>query len=113
MASAIFVRMHRLTIAFGLATLLSCTGAEKPEPELPDSAMTEVPADPAAAPQPIQPESLTRAAAPRPSTARTPTTQRAPVVPVAPTTQDPPPRRQPPQPHDTRPSIPLPLDTVP
>jgi hypothetical protein len=113
MAGAIFVRMKRLTIALGLATLMSCTSAEKPEPELPDSAMTEVPADPAAAPQPIQPESVTRAPARSPSTATTSTAQRAPVVPAAPTTQDPPPRRQPPQPHDTRPSIPLPLDTVP
>lgn len=106
MERAIFVRMKRLVIAAVAAALGACTGPGSPEAELPDSALTQVPADPVAAPQPVQAESVTRA----PSQAPT-ASQPARPTPAQPSRTEPP-LRQPPPPRDTRPSIPWPPDTL-
>lgn len=99
------VRMARLAFAAAVAALGACTGSGKPESDLPDSAMLQVPADPAAAAQPIQAESVTRAPAHTPTRSATP-------APPGTTTSPRPPLRQPPEARDIRPSIPYPPDTL-
>ena len=99
------VRRSWLTGAAAAVALAACTGAGSREADLPDSAMLQVPADPAAAPQPIQAESVTRAPARAPSGSATPTQ-------ATPTTPARPPLRQPPEARDIRPSIPDPPDTI-
>ncbi len=110
MKRAIFVRMKRLSMVFTALALGACTGSDTREPELPDSALTQVPADPAAAPQPIQPESLTRAPSQAPATSQTPA-QRAPATSTKRTGTESG-VKQPPPARDTRPSIPYPPDTL-
>ncbi|HUQ45483.1 MAG TPA: hypothetical protein VM033_02460 [Gemmatimonadaceae bacterium] len=99
------VRMSWLAGAAAAVALGACTGSGRPEADLPDSAMLQVPADPAAAPQPIQADSVTRAPA------RTPSGSVAPAQPAT-TTPPRPPLRQPPEARDIRPSIPYPPDTL-
>lgn len=104
MERAMIGRTKRLLIVTGMA-LGACTGPGTQESDLPDSAALTVPADPAATPGPVQPESVTRAPATTPTGAATPPAQRAP-------TQSEPVLRRPPPPRDTRPSIPLPMETL-
>lgn len=99
------VKMGWLVTAAAAAALSGCTGSGSPEAEAPDSAMLQAPADPAAAPQPIQAESISQAPA------RTPTGSATPAQPT-PTTPARPPLRQPPEARDIRPSIPYPPDTI-
>lgn len=101
------VRMSWLAGAVAAVAIGACKGSGGGEADLPDSAMLEVPADPAAAPQPVQAESVTRAPTRSPSGSATPT-QPTPT----PTTPARPPLRQPPEARDIRPSIPFPPDTL-
>lgn len=101
MQRAIFVRMNRLLITAAALALVGCTGSGSPEAELPDSALTQVPADPVASPQPAPADTLTAAPAQVPA-------QGTPARP----SQGEPVLRQPPPPRDTRPSIPWPPDTI-
>ena len=99
------MRTGQLMAAATALALGACTSPGKPEAELPDSAMLEVPADPVAAPQPTQAESVGRAPTSSPSRSATPN-------PPATTTPARPPLRQPPDARDIRPSIPFPPDTL-
>ena len=105
MGHATLVRMKSLVAVAAAAALGACTDAGTREAALQDSAI-QANEQPAPAAQPVQPESVTAAPSPAPSTGTPrPTTSPRP-------SQTEPPLRQPPPPRDTRPSIPYPPDTI-
>lgn len=101
MQRAIFVRMNRLLITAAAVALGGCTGSGSQQAELPDSAMTQVQADPVTTPQPAPADTVSPA----------PTRAPAQGTPARPSQAEPV-LRQPPPPRDTRPSIPWPPDTI-
>ena len=100
---------NRLAVVVAAVAVSACTAGGNGEAELPDSALLQVPADPAGAAQPVRADTVTPRA---PLTSKEPSTS-TPVAPVQPTRRpDDEPIRQPPPPRDTRPSIPWPPDTL-
>lgn len=104
-----FGRVNAFAVVLAAVALSACAGGRNEKADLPDSAMLEVPADPAGAPQPARTDTLTPAApSARKEPATTPRGIREQPVPER-TDGD---VRQPAPARDTRPSIPWPPDTL-